>query len=308
MNEHNFNQTGGYPLETDTLSEIQNAYSIFNALGEMSGDKTIVRGCTINGSTVSDGFVYIAGQFFEFKGGLQQSKVIIRQEPVSKPFQNGDVNEVLYKRYVTFGTGADAMNWSDFTRINPIKELQKALVPVGTVIMWSGSIANIPEGWVLCNGSNGTPPLSGKFVVGYDSSDPSYNAIGKTGGEKQTTLNIDQIPAHNHSGTTNNSGSHGHTGRTAPAGNHRHYTNVRLYNESGPPLATGSGDIASGNKRGYEASSTWYSAYSGNHYHGVTIDNAGDHRHSFTTNSIGGSKPHENRPPYYTMAYIMYKG
>lgn len=40
------------------------------------------------------------------------------------------------------------------------------VVPSGGIIMWSGAIANIPAGWVLCNGSNGTPDLRNQFVVG----------------------------------------------------------------------------------------------------------------------------------------------
>ena len=39
-------------------------------------------------------------------------------------------------------------------------------VPAGGIILWSGNIASIPEGWVLCDGSNGTPDLRDRFVVG----------------------------------------------------------------------------------------------------------------------------------------------
>lgn len=39
-------------------------------------------------------------------------------------------------------------------------------VPSGGIIMWSGTIATIPSGWVLCNGSNSTPDLRNLFVVG----------------------------------------------------------------------------------------------------------------------------------------------
>ena len=39
----------------------------------------------------------------------------------------------------------------------------------GMIMIWSGSIANIPSGWLLCDGNNGTPNLSGKFVLGYGS-------------------------------------------------------------------------------------------------------------------------------------------
>ena len=75
-------------------------------------------------------------------------------------------------------------------------------VPVGGIIMWSGSLNQIPDGWVLCNGqtSNGqkTPDLSGKFVVGYSASDSDY-AIGKTGGEAKHRLLESEMPSHSHS-------------------------------------------------------------------------------------------------------------
>ena len=36
----------------------------------------------------------------------------------------------------------------------------------------------------------------------------------------------------------------------------------------------------------------------------ATTDPAGQHRHA----AEGGNRPHENRPPYYALAYIMYTG
>lgn len=39
-------------------------------------------------------------------------------------------------------------------------------VPTGGIIMWSGSSSDIPTGWALCNGSNGTPNLTNRFIVG----------------------------------------------------------------------------------------------------------------------------------------------
>lgn len=40
------------------------------------------------------------------------------------------------------------------------------VVPSGSILLWSGSIASIPAGFALCNGSNGTPDLRDKFIVG----------------------------------------------------------------------------------------------------------------------------------------------
>jgi microcystin-dependent protein len=57
-------------------------------------------------------------------------------------------------------------------------------IPAGGIIMWSGSIASIPSGWALCNGSNGTPDLRDRFVVGAGS---SYS-VAATGGSKDAIV------------------------------------------------------------------------------------------------------------------------
>ncbi|MBU0478297.1 prepilin-type N-terminal cleavage/methylation domain-containing protein [bacterium] len=66
-------------------------------------------------------------------------------------------------------------------------------VPSGTIAMWSG--ASAPSGWDLCDGTNGTPDLRDRFIVGAGS---SY-AVGATGGENTHTLTIAEMPAHSHS-------------------------------------------------------------------------------------------------------------
>ena len=68
-------------------------------------------------------------------------------------------------------------------------------VPVGGIIMWSGSPGSVPAGWALCNGSNGTPNLLDRFVIGAGS---SYSANTAGGGERSVTIGIDQMPHHAH--------------------------------------------------------------------------------------------------------------
>ncbi len=123
--------------------------------------------------------------------------------------------------------------------------------------MWSGSTANIPSGWALCDGNNGTPDLRGRFIVGVDNVDYS---MGSTGREKEVTLTIEQMPRHNHGNMWWFSGK----GENCPAGDRHPYT-----------IATGSAYSSSCGATGY-------------------------------TGGIGGSTQfHENRPPYYALAYIM---
>ena len=72
------------------------------------------------------------------------------------------------------------------------------IIPAGVILLWSGSLANIPLGWVLCNGSSGTPDLRDRFIVGAGN---GY-AVGATGGQTDATL-----VAHTH---TINDPTHAH--------------------------------------------------------------------------------------------------
>jgi microcystin-dependent protein len=60
------------------------------------------------------------------------------------------------------------------------------------IVMWSGS--DIPKGWVLCDGNNGTPNLTDRFIIGASNS----IAVGATGGSASQILTPANIPPHNH--------------------------------------------------------------------------------------------------------------
>ena len=86
-----------------------------------------------------------------------------------------------------------------------------AFVPVGGIIMWNGSIAEAEAltNWRICDGSNGTPDLRDKFVLGVGSSANASTATkGEEGGNNTITLSEGQMPAHNHN-ITDNGHNHG---------------------------------------------------------------------------------------------------
>ena len=133
--------------------------------------------------------------------------------------------------------------------------------------MWSGSIASIPSGWALCNGTNGTPDLRNKFVIG-SSSDVSgvsnTNVTGantKSGGSKDAV-----VVSHTHTGIAN-SGS-------------------------------GGGSFVNGLNFG---GSLGFSIEGSK----LTFSSASAHTHPLTINSTGSSGTNENLPPYYALAFIM---
>lgn len=79
--------------------------------------------------------------------------------------------------------------------------LTNAKVSKNSIMLWHGPLDTIPEGWVLCDGQNGTPDLRYKFVLGAGdpngADEPEYT-LGETGGEKEHTLTVDEMPTHRH--------------------------------------------------------------------------------------------------------------
>ena len=152
-------------------------------------------------------------------------------------------------------------------------------VPLGSIIMWSGDINKIPEGYVLCDGNNGIeinkikiPDLSGSFLVAYDKNDDDYNVVGKKGGEKKVTLKEDEMPEHHHKNIIKNNGDY--------------YDNEEL------------NIITDVNGEDLEKIKVKKNI----------ISKTNDEISKLKTGKIGNNKSHENRPPYYTIAYIIRVG
>jgi microcystin-dependent protein len=75
-----------------------------------------------------------------------------------------------------------------------------AQVPIGAIIMWCGTTA--PSGWAMCDGTNGTPDLTGRFIVGINgknSDNLTTLNIGDMGGEEFHQLTVPEMPSHAHS-------------------------------------------------------------------------------------------------------------
>jgi len=136
-------------------------------------------------------------------------------------------------------------------------------IPIGGIIMWSGTIANVPTGWALCNGSNGTPDLRNRFIVGATSD-------ASTG----VTFNANTGAVSGSYAPGNTGGSVAHQLTIAELASHYH--DMATYNGVAGPY-----EVADG---GYGID------------YGVQAP---------PTTSVGGNNYHENRPPYYALAFIM---
>lgn len=183
--------------------------------------------------------------------------------------EKAPINSPAFTGTPTAPTAAAGNNSTLLATTAFVSDAVSTRIPAGVIVMWSGSTSAVPAGWFLCNGSNGTPDLRDRFVVGAGS---SYG-VGATGGSKDATL-----VEHTHTGTTATNGDHAHT-----------YINPQL------PSA-GSTSYQNGPQ-----GTTWRTE---NIAQGNT-GTAGSHNHTFTTNSSGSSATNANLPPYYALAYIM---
>ncbi len=189
-------------------------------------------------------------------------------------------------------------------------DIEDKLVPLGVVQMWAGAVDSLPDNYLLCNGqaisqndyfelykvigstfntapnssginwaapSSGLfrlPDLQSRFIVGYNPSNSDYSKIAKVGGETQHILNTSELPSHMHS-VDDYYGleSSGTVGDARKSG--------KLYGDAK--------SIESG-KLGWNKSDS---------------DNDNILYKTHSTEYTGSGDGHENRPPYYVLAYIM---
>lgn len=145
------------------------------------------------------------------------------------------------------------------------------LVPIGGIIIWSGTVANIPACWQICDGTNGTPNMTGRFIVHADADAAGTYNVGDTGGADSVNLQ------HNHGAATGGEASHTH----------------------------GVGTL------GTNASASCITKYTGTetsvslcaHTHAVTGNTGAgsNHTHTISNDLLAAT---ENRPLYYALAYI----
>lgn len=140
-------------------------------------------------------------------------------------------------------------------------------VPSGMILLWSGSIGSIPAGYLLCDGTNGTPDLRNRFIVGSGS---TY-AVNATGGSADAI-----VVSHTHTATS-----------TVTDPGHTH--TVVVGNQS-----TVNGSVSGGGSIAVPGNATLTTA---SNTTGITV--------ATTNASAGTSGTGANLPPYYSLAYIM---
>lgn len=330
-----------FPLDCEALETIQNNIKALLNICNIAGSNILIlSGCTISGSNRTSGWVYIKNNDIQdivyhpeqpkkdkFSIETINTSVVANRETFSNAYTKYQIKEVDNGYYnwsdaynvstlnlsdlsdaieaeatarsnadtaeatarsnadaalqtainskassSALTTEADTRANADVTlglRIDNIAASIPSAIPQGIIVMWSGAISNIPNGWYLCDGTNNTPNLQNRFVVG---AGDDYS-VGATGGLNEVTLSEVQMPVHSHVAITTITATlvkKSGTGNTiltvAQASQHQGLPNPD------PTFGTETKTL------------------------------------STILNRAGGGYAHENRPPYYALAYIMYKG
>lgn len=309
MNSINFfNDKKKFPLSTQVLDFLQNMVKQAHLLALIGGgDKYILTGCNqVAANTWAEGYVVVAGEVLPFTGGTgtAASSVRIKQTKADIVAEYDTYTEALTTRVLEFGSNVgnvDTFTWSDFTVFKTNKQIEaeyatklelsalnNLLFPTGGVLQWPS--VNMPTGFLMCDGATlnradypalfaviGTqfgstgeltfklPDLRKRFVIGYH---PTSNNLPTVVTDEKTE----------NYGTIGNRGGKPLVQLSQPEmPAHTHTISGTLKNQGvgvgvGSKVFTGSVSDASSN--------------------------------AFTDQS-GDSLSHENRPPYFVLAYII---
>ncbi len=299
-----------FPLDCGTLDTLQNNAALVAAIGNIAGDKLILSGCELShGDTQRDpGYVFVRtieypqGEVLYWEGGNVSEGMYLKLEDVSISTHGYEYPKAYTKRSLAPGVGGEFC-WADFRKprtsaeieaqIAALVEKQKLIEaavasaePLGVIKMWAG--ASVPENYHMCDGTE-------LRITEYPE---LYAAIGDTFNDAKSWDDRNVATQSGHFRLPDLQG------RFVVGYNSKDYNNK--------------------NEKEYDIGFT-----GGEKTHTLTVAEMPEHSHTYQksvdasthtgnkdnskfaeyrtadTGTAGKGWPHENRPPYYVLAYIM---
>lgn len=302
-----------FPLDCETMQYIQENAAIAELIGNIAGDKIILSGCTVTGSTAAEGYIFLRtqefphGEVLHFEGGEITHGIYLEKSGITVN-ANGDNYATAYTQRSLKaglgGSGTEQFQWPDFTSLSnkTNRELSSAVTalqaqiaslqpaPVGSIFMWPSD--TVPAAYHLCDGSS----LSAETYP------TLYSVLGHTYGGSGNQFNLPDMQGCFVAGK----GSNGYTNLGGKGGSN---TVTLTAAQSGlPSHEHGSGSFKAVNTQDNYASGICSIAGTGS----ARIKSGNDDDwlktivvQTGTNAARNASQSHENRPPYIILNYII---
>lgn len=296
-----------FPLDCETLNALQNLSRLAALAGNLGGDKVILCGCSKVGTQYMPGYVFLRtkshpeGEIMRWEGGPVSSGVYVRTEAVKVVANNINYDRAYYKRSLAPGVGSETYRWEEFHGVPTLGELNESITklagriesererPAGIVEIWAGNA--VPEGYVLCNGQELKQTDYPKL---YAALGTTYNTAPSASGQRYTTsagyFRVPDLRGRFVVGLHDSDSDYGRTGNAGglktvtleEAQMPRHKHTQQLWSQGSGQWKGGGNDSSPNSTTDYGTSDT-----------------------TRETLSAGDGEAHENRPPFYTLAYII---
>mgnify|MGYP001034405727 FL=1 len=299
-----------FPVDAETFDTLQQNQAVLAVIGNLAGDKAVLCGCEPEqgGSRRRAGYAFLRtkgfpqGAVLYWEGGSVSAGMYLKKETVAVEAQGYDYPQAYVVRSLAPGIGTESYAWTSMRDVSTIPELEQTIAalraevaantppPLGVVQLWAGS--SVPANYSYCDGRalaiSSYPKLYAAIGNIYN------NGVTASGGRYTTGAGYFRLPDlrgrfvvgqypngdadYNTCGKTG--GEKKHTLTIAEMPQHQHGQNLWA-EDSG--RWRGGGDNSSPNSTSKHNQTTPFGE----------------------TDMTGGGAAHENRPPYYTLAYIM---
>lgn len=289
-----------FPIDCETMDAMQTNIALLQVLGNIAGNKTILSGCEPeqNGTRRKAGYVFVKtkdfpeGEVLYWEGGNVSGGMYVNQEVVQVTAQGYEFPQAYTVRSLVAGVGSENFSWSDFKTFKTPRELEEydktqdakiallAPPPLGIVQIWAGKV--VPSGYELCEGQQ---LKISEYPALYAAIGSTYNSAYSYTGARYSTMSgyfrLPDLRGRFIVGYNPNDNDYNAIARSGGEKTHA-LTVEEMPSHTHGLFLQNSGTRFTGGGKANEL-------------------NSGDGK----TDATGGGKAHENRPPYYTLAYIM---
>ena len=277
MNKINFTAKDNFPLSSDTMDMMQQMIGTSASMALLGGLNYILSGCVDDGTNVSNGIIVINGEILPFEGGAKKTRITIQQTTKTLTAFSVDYPEAYIYRSAKFSDTGE-YSWSDFVQVLTNKQIEERMNALkgeeaGFVKMWSGRVDRIPEDYKLCNGDVVTTAKYSELA--YSLGKETEQSFALPDLRKRFIVGYDNAVESGYNNMWETGGVEKVTLTVEQMPKHSH--EIEFVDERW-------GDNANSRPFPNPAGTSGYRA---------------------DTTTSGGNQEHENRPPYFVLAYVI---